>query len=416
VVRKIFGMFYEMPCQHIQLDFKVSFMSQSTSSSISGKIQVLPVQGKKMLNNFVQLAWTINQSDSMWVPPLKHEVRKFLDPQVHPFYEFGAAQAFLAYRDGVPVGRILVSDDPKLNERKGTNCGAWGMFECVDDVEVAKALFDSAMHWSREKFGRTSLIGPMNYSTNYEMGLLIRGFDTPQRFGMNHNPPYYESLVKAAGIVECQGLYAWWFPKSNEMLEKWAKRMNWFLNRSQITCRTFDAKHLDSEIRLCRDVYNISLRDNWNYAELSDGEIRQLACNLVKFSDPKHIFLAFDGEKPVGFSITIPDLNEAIKPLNGKLFPFGFLKFLYYRRRIKTCRMMVLCVDPNYRRRGISELLVIKTLQYGLEAGYDGGELSWTYRDNTAVNSIIERCGGFPYKEFGIYEYAFPCESSDPSE
>lgn len=380
-------------------------MDTHASCQSSSGIQVLEVSGKKMLHDFIQLSWVINQNDSMWVPPLKKEIRDFLNPKQHPFYEFGSAQAFIAYRDGEPVGRILVSDDPNLNKRKGTNSGAWGMFECIDDVSVARALFETAYHWSHTRFGRTTLIGPMNYSTNYEMGLLIKGFDTPQRFGMNHNPPYYEQLVKDAGMVECQGLYAWWFPRSQEMLEKWAKRLNWFLNRSQITCRTFDKKNFEQEIKLCREVYNISLRDNWNYAELTDGEIALMAKQLVLFADPNHIFLAFDGDKPVGFSITIPDLNEAIKPLNGNLFPFGFLKFLYYRRKIKNCRMMVLCIDPNYRRRGISELLVIKTLQYGLEAGYENGELSWTYRDNTAVNTIIERCGGFPYKEYGMYEY-----------
>ncbi len=381
-------------------------MDAHTSCQFDSEIQVLAVSGKKTLHDFIQLSWIINQNDSMWVPPLKKEICDFLNPKRHPFYEHGSAQAFIAYRDGAPVGRILVSDDPNLNKRKKTNSGAWGMFECIDDVMVARALFETAYKWSHERFGRTALIGPMNYSTNYEMGLLIKGFDSPQRFGMNHNPPYYERLVKAAGMVECQGLYAWWFPRSKEMLEKWDKRMNWFLNRSQITCRTFDKRNFKQEIQLCREVYNVSLRDNWNYAELTDGEIALMAKQLVLFADPNHIFLAFDGDRPVGFSITIPDLNEAIKPLNGNLFPFGFLKFLYYRRKIKNCRMMVLCVDPNYRRRGISELLVIKTLQYGLEAGYENGELSWTYRDNTAVNTIIERCGGFPYKEYGMYEYA----------
>lgn len=379
-------------------------MCSTPSIQIQSAIQVFPVTDRKTLNDFIQLAWTCNASDPMWVPPLRSEVRDFLNPKRHPFYEFGHAQAFLAYKDGLPAGRILASDDPKLNERKGTNSGAWGMFECVDDIEVARALFEAAKEWSRSNYGRDSLVGPMNYSTNYEMGLLTKGFDTPQRYGMNHNPPYYEHLVKDAGLTECQGLYAWWFPRSREMLEKWSKRLNWFLKRSQITCRTFDTKHFDREIQLCRDVYNISLRDNWNYAELSDREIEVMAKQLIHFADTKHIFLAFDGDKPVGFSITIPDLNEAIKPMNGSLFPFGFLKFMYYRRKIQSCRMMVLCIDPSYRRRGISELLVIQTLQHGLEVGYNGGELSWTYRDNTAVNSIIERCGGFPYKEYGMYE------------
>lgn len=368
-------------------------------------VQVVPVDNLKKLNDFIQLAWTCKASDPMWVPPLRMDVRNFLNPATHPFYEFGHAQTFIAYRGKKPVGRILVSDDPKLNARKGTNSGAWGMFECLDDLEAASKLFETAREWSCTNFKRSSIIGPMNYSTNYEIGLLTKGFDTPQRYGMNHNPPYYERLVKEAGLTTCQGLYAWWFQSSPEMLEKWEKRMNWFMKRTQITCRPFDPRHFEREVQLSRDVYNVSLRDNWNYAELSDREIEVLAKQLIQFADTKHIFLAFDGEKPVGFSITIPDLNEAIKPMNGRVFPFGFLKFLYHRQKIRNARMMVLCIDPQYRRRGISELLVMRTIQRGLEVGYEGGELSWTYRDNTAVNSIIERCGGIPYKEYGIYEF-----------
>lgn len=358
-----------------------------------------------MLEEFIQLAWTINQNDPVWVPPLRQEIRDFLS-QRHPFREYGSAQPFLAYRNGLPAGRILASDDPVLNERKKTNTGAWGMFECVNDQHVADALFQAAWNWSNRNFGRTSMIGPMNYSTNYEIGLLIRGFETPPRLGMNHNPPYYLHLIQNAGMKECQGLYAWWFDTNSEMLLKWAKKAEWFEKRSKILFRTFNPADLEREIQLCRSVYNNSLRDNWNYAELSLHEIESLARQMIRFADLKHIFLAFDGEKPVGFSITIPDLNEALKPLNGRLFPFGFLKFLYYRRKINTCRMMVLCVDPEYRRRGISELLVLKTIQYGLKIGCRGAELGWTYRDNLPVNHIIESCGGQPYKEYGIYEYS----------
>ena len=381
-------------------------MNASNTNTIQSEIQILPVTTPAHRKIFVNFPWTIYKNDPNWVPPLKKEVYTFLDSAKHPFYEFGSAQAFLAFRDGQPVGRILASDDPITNKRKGTNLGTWGMFECVEDLQAAKALLDAAYDWCHENHGREKILGPMTFSTNYDIGLQTKGFDTPPKIGMCHNPQYYSQIVKDAGAVKCQGLYAWWFGRSNEMLQKWQNRIDWFKKRSAITYRSFDSTNFEKEIRICREVYNTSMRDNWQYAELSLGEMEVMAHQMVQHADPNHIFLAFDGEKPVGFSITLPDLNEALIHLNGTLLPFGFLKFLYYRRKITSCRMMVMCVDPQYRRRGIVEILVYNTLKRGLESGYQGAELGWTYCDNHAVNVVIERCGGIPYKEYELYEYA----------
>lgn len=379
-------------------------MSQEFSHTALSTIEVRPLQGRKMLRDFIQLSWIINGNDPCWVPPLIAEIKEFLNPHRHPFYQHGFAEKFVAYRDGRPAGRILVSDDPLLNNRKGTNFGSWGMFECIQDQEVAAALFQKAKEWSRKNYGRTTLIGPMDYSTNYQMGLLTEGFQFRQRYLMNHNPSYYHDLVTACGMRQVQQMYAWWFDNGQKMLEKWKKRSDWFLRRTRTTFRPFNVREFDKEVGHCRTVYNASLRDNWNYAELTDDEIRYFSQRLIQFVDPGHLFLAFDGERPVGFSVTIPDLNEALSKLNGRLFPWGIFKFLYYKRQIKTGRMMVLCVDPAYRRRGISELLVLKTLDYGLQRGYINAELGWTYKDNDNVNNIIKRVGGIPYKTYSIYE------------
>lgn len=381
-------------------------MNASASNSTRSEIQILPVTTPTLRKAFVDFPWTIYKNDPNWVPPLKREVYTFLDRAKHPFYEFGFAQAFLALRDGQPVGRVLAADDPVTNKRKETNLGTWGMFECVEDPQVAKALLDAAYDWSHKNYGREKIIGPMTFSTNYDMGLLSKGFDTPPKIGMCYNPQYYDRIVRDAGAVKCQGLYAWWFGRSDEMLQKWQKRIDWFQKRSSITYRSFDPTNFEKEILICREVYNTSMRDNWQYAELSLGEMELMAHQMVQHADPNHVFLAFDGEKPVGFSITLPDLNEVLIHLNGTLFPFGFLKFLYYRRKITSCRMLVMCVDPAYRRRGIVEILVYNTLRRGLESGYQGAELGWTYRDNQAVNVVIERCGGIPYKEYELYEYS----------
>ena len=363
-----------------------------------------------MLNDFIRLAWTINASDPNWVPPLILDVKEFLDPKRHPFYTYGRAETFLAYRDGKPVGRILVSDDPHLNEEKNSSIGAWGMFECVNDQEVANALFQTAEKWSRENWGRTSIVGPMDYSCNYPIGLLIKGFDTPPKYMMNHNPPYYENLILNAGYSQVKTLYAWMFEDNCNMRAKWAKRIAWIANRTRVTVRPFDKKRFQSDVDACRAVYNDAQTVHWNYATLTEEEFKYYTSKLVAFLRPEQVLLAFDGEKPVGFAITLDDFNEAIKYANGKLFWYGFLpigliRTLWAGRHIKTGRVMALCVNKDYRNRGVSETLIYKTLDYGRRImKYDRAELGWTFADNDKVNRIIERVGGVPYKTYGMYE------------
>ena len=168
-------------------------------------VTVTAVSGDRDLEEFISLPWRIYAHDPAWVPPLRREVRAFLDAAHHPFYRHGAAQPFLARRDGEVVGRILPSDDPRYNERHGTNTGAFGLFDSIDDASVAGALLDTASGWLRQR-GRTAMLGPMEYSTNYTCGLLVDGFDTPPRLLMNHNPPYYRGLLEGRGLMRATEL------------------------------------------------------------------------------------------------------------------------------------------------------------------------------------------------------------------
>ncbi|MBQ3350278.1 MAG: GNAT family N-acetyltransferase [Thermoguttaceae bacterium] len=387
----------------------------------SNSIQTLPVRGTRMLNDFIRLAWTINASDPKWVPPLILDVKEFLDPKRHPFYTYGHAEKFVAYRDGKPVGRILVSDDPHLNEEKNSSVGAWGMFECINDQEVANSLLQTAENWSQKNWGRKSIVGPMDYSCNYPIGLLIKGFDTPPKYMMNHNPPYYENLILNAGYRQVKTLYAWMFDDNCNMREKWAKRIEWIANRTNVTVRPFDKKRFESDIAACRTVYNDAQTVHWNYATLTEEEFKYYTSKLVAYTRPEQVLLAFDDEKPVGFAITLDDFNEAIKYANGKLFwygilPIGLIRFLWASRNIKTGRMLALCVNKDYRNRGVSETLIFKTLDYGRTLmKYTQAELGWTFADNEKVNRIIERVGGVPYKTYGMYEKIID-SSSDSTE
>ncbi len=184
-------------------------------------VQIREVKSRKERDQFVRFPFSIYTGDANWSPPLLVEAKAFIDRKKHPFYKHGDATQFLAYRDGKVVGRILVSDDPNYNAEHLTNLGCFGMFECIDDQRVANALLNAAADWLRRR-GRTEMMGPIDYSTNYPCGLLIDGFDTPQRVMMNHNPPYYAGLLENWGLWKAKDLYAWWFDDSNDMLNQWA--------------------------------------------------------------------------------------------------------------------------------------------------------------------------------------------------
>ncbi len=375
-----------------------------------GEIVVREVQSRADLKRFIELPFGIYAHDPNWVPRLFAEVKDFLDPKRHPFYQHGAAAKFLALRGEETVGRILVSDDPVFNAFHGTNLGCFGMFESVDDPQVAAALFRAAEGWLKAR-GRDMIRGPIDYSMNYPCGLLIEGFDTPPRAMMNHHPPYYASLMEHCGLLKAKDLLAWWFSDPRDMLDQWKRRAEWLQKRGRIKIRPFRKKEFDAEVRRCNAVYAEAAAKQWGFVPMSDAEFRHLAKQMAWIVPPQQALLAeIDGE-PVGFSITLPDINEAIQPLRGKLttfgIPIGLLRFWYRLRHVKTGRMMVLVVLEKYRRRGVAELLILNTLDYGKNVlGYTGAELSWTLEDNVLINRTIEAVGAVCYKRYRIYERA----------
>ena len=371
-------------------------------------LAVVEVRSRGQFDQFLKLPWRIYASDPHWVPPLLLDVKEFLDQRRHPFYRHGAAARFLATRDGVAVGRILVSDDPNYNAQHGANVGCFGLFESVDDAAVSAALLNAAADWLRGR-GRSSMMGPIDYSTNYPCGLLIEGFDTPPRVLMNHNPSYYAPLLEAWGLAKVKDLYAWWFTDPHDMLARWRPRAERLAARGRVTIRPFRLKDFDAEVQRCTEVYNATIGGNWGMVKLADAEFRFLAKRIAQLANPQQVLLAEIDGKTVGFSITLPDINEATAPLNGRLttfgLPFGLVRFLYRLRRVKTARMLVLGLLEGYRRRGIAELLILKTLDYGKNViGYTGAELSWTLEDNRSVNHTVEAVGAKRYKTYRIYE------------
>jgi GNAT superfamily N-acetyltransferase len=394
------------------LDFDPAAVSAQRQArrraAINGRLEIRPVASSRDLNTFLKVPWRIYDQDPQWVPQLLLDQKEFLNPRVHPFYLHGAAEKFVAYRDGVPQGRILVSDDPRYNAEHKSNTGCFGMFESADDPEMARGLVEAASKWLRDR-GRTEILGPIDYSTNYTCGLLVEGFHWPPVIMDNHNPPYYGGLLESCGLVKAKDLYSWWFLDPKNMGEMWRERAERIMRRGKIVIRSFNERDFDAEVQRCNTVYNGSMERNWGFVSLTEAEFRYMAGRLKQLAEPKMVLLAEVDGYPVGFSITLPDMNEAVRPLNGRLFPYGLpinvVRFLWRRRRIKTARMIVLDVLEKYRRRGIAEMLILKTLDYGKNvAHYTGAELGWTLEDNHLVNQTIEAVGAKKYKVYRIYE------------
>lgn len=371
-------------------------------------VRVREVQTWRDQYYFTRLPWLIYQNDPVWVPPLLIEVKEFLNPRKHPFLLHGEATQFLACQDGCPVGRMLVSVDPRYNAKHGTKVGCFGLFESINDPKVAHALFSAAANWLTQR-GLTTMMGPIDYSINYPCGLLIEGFQYPPRIMMNHNPPYYAELCESWGFQKAKDLYAWWFVKDNENLRTWMQRVVRLQQRSRIKIRPFNLHDFENDMARCVEVYTATRYDQWAFIDLTPAEFRYFAKRLAQFARPELVLVAEDDGKAVGFSITVPDLNEAISPLNGRLtswgVPIGAMRLVQRLRQVKTARVMVLGVIAGYRHRGIAELMIYETIKRGTENGqFKAAELSWTLEDNYAINNTIASVGGKLYKRYRVYE------------
>ncbi len=369
-----------------------------------GEVDVCEVKTAAERRAFLHLPWKIYRDDSCWVPPLLRERREFVDPERHPFYRHGSATLFLAYRNAAAVGRILVSDDPRYNQIRGENVGCFGMFECLEDQEAASSLLDSAARWLRAR-GRTKTMGPIDYSMNYSCGLLIDGFDTPPCVLMNHNPPYYAGLLESWGLAKTKDLYAWWGTWDTlEIAHRLASMGGPIPGRQEVVVRSMNPDRLEQEAQILKLLYNQTLESLWGMVPLTDVEIEYLAHSLKRFGLPQLVLIAEVGDKPVGFSLTLPDINEVLRRMQGRIFPFGILKWLYHKRRIRTVRGVATGVLESYRRHDVYRLLSQRSCEIGRSLGFEACELSWTLEDHAVVNDIYEMAGLRRYKTYRIYK------------
>jgi GNAT superfamily N-acetyltransferase len=370
------------------------------------QIEISEVTSRRERDAFIKFPWRIYKNDPAWVPPLIIERKEFLDRKKHPFYLHGDAQLFLARRNGEVVGRIMASDDPNYNALHEANVGCFGLFECIDDREVAAALFAAADGWLRKK-GRTEVMGPIDYSTNYVCALLIDGFQYPPTLLTSHNPPYYAGLIESCGFTKAKDWYAWWFSEFPEPAERLRKIALARSRKQGVTIRPINLKKVEEESQRIRTIYNQAWEKNWGFVPFTEPEIEHMAKEMKPLIVPQAMLLAEAGGEPVGFVIGVPDINVAFRHINGRLtwfgLPIGLLKLLYYRLKIRTGRLVALGVVEKFRRAGVAETLVLQLMDEAFKRGFTG-ELSMTLEDNIMVNRFIEAMGARRYKTFRIYQ------------
>ncbi|MGH8101074.1 MAG: GNAT family N-acetyltransferase [Chthoniobacterales bacterium] len=374
------------------------------------RIEIISVCSHKERAAFIKLPWRIYAKDPAWVPPLIIERKEFLDRKKHPFYGHGDAALFLAKRGREIVGRIMASDDPNYNRLHQTNVGCFGLFECIDDVDVASALFDAAESWLRAR-GRSEIMGPIDYSTNYVCGLLIDGFEHSPTLLTAHNPPYYARLIESCGFAKIKDWYAWWFSKFPEPAERLRKIAAARAGKQKVKIRQVNLRDIKGEAARLRSIYNRAWEKNWGFVPFTEAEFDHMAREMKPLIEPEGLLIAETETEPIAFIIAVPDINVALKKINGRLFPLGLIKLLYHKGRIRTARLVALGVIEKYRRTGIAEALVLKVMDEAVKRGFTG-ELSMTLEDNVMVNRFIEAVGAKKYKTYRIYQKAIGAGAS----
>lgn len=369
-------------------------------------VTVVPVRERRSRARFIELPWTIYAGDRAWVPPLRADVRKLMDPQ-HPFHQHAEVEWFLALdAAGEPVGRIAAVVNRVYNEFHETRTGFIGLFEAVDAPAVAIGLLDAASDWLRDR-EMTEAIGPFNVSTNdelYSPGILLDGYDRPPTLLMAHNPPYYPRLFEEAGWEKRKDLLSYWLKEENAPPDRLVKGMTRLAGRVDgLEVRQLRLDELDREVERIKEVYNAAWERNWGFAPLTEAEIEHLAKDLGPIVDARFALLAEVHGEPVGFALALPDYNQALRHMNGRLFPFGLFKLLWYRRKIDRVRVLTLGLKPEYHRKGIDALLYLRIFQSGFAAGIHQAEAGWILEDNWGMRRGLERMGAYVHKTYRVY-------------
>lgn len=371
---------------------------------MSSEVRVFPVQNGHDLQQFLKFPWRIYRGNSVWVPPLLFDLKKLLNPRKHPFHRHAEVQYFLARRGHEVVGRIAAIVNHHYVQFQQDQTGFFGFFESIDDQQVASTLLQTAERWVARR-GMRQILGPMNFSTNEECGVLVDGFQEPPMVMMPYNHPYTARLIEAGGYTKAKDLLAYLIDATKRTaparLVQGVARLQ---KHHGITIRPIDLRRFHQDVTLLLQVYNSAWERNWGFVPLTQEETDELARQLRMVGDPRLCLIAETKEEAVGFALALPDYNQVLRHLNGRLFPFGIVKALWHRRHINAARVLTLGLKPGFRRMGIDAMLYLRLWEEAPKNGYPIVECSWILEDNWPMRRGLERMGAKWYKTYRIYE------------
>ncbi len=378
-------------------------------SARQGGVTVTPVETRRQLKTFIRFVDGLYRDDPNHVPPLMFERLALLDRRRNPYFRHAEAAFWIAWRDGEPVGRISAQIDRLAVERAGRQLGHFGLFECVDDEEVAAALFATAESWLKAR-GAVAAQGPYNLSTNGECGLLIAGFDTPPAIMMGHARPYYARLLQALGYAKAKDLYAYDLDVTKGPPERITRMVEAGHRNPRIRMRPLDMRRYDEELAVIVDIFNDAWSENWGFVPLTLEEGRHLAREIRPLIRRDCVFICEYRGEPAAMMVTLPDINRLIRDFGGRLLPFNWARLLarLYLKPLRHFRVPLMGVRKAHQRSlagaQMALMMIEATRIPNAARGALRAELSWILEDNRGMRDILEEIGCVIYKTYRIYE------------
>ncbi len=369
-------------------------------------INIVEVESKGQLKQFIRYPSTLYRDESNYVVPLMSERLEFFDKEKNPFYRSARVKMFLATKNGEVCGRIATCINFRHNEYHDEQAGFFGFFDTPDDFEIASKLLKVAMI-TLKKEGAAVMRGPMNFSTNHEVGFLVEGFDSLPCIMMTYNYPYQPHLAEKFGLKKAMDVLAFKKQVSTGIPERLARIVERMRKRSKITIRTLNMSDFDNEITRVLEVYNGAWAPNWGFVPMNETEFRHMAKDMKQILDPSLVFIAEHEGRPVAFSLALPNINQALTYLNGKLFPTGLAKLIWHtkvRNKVDSLRLITFGVIKEFQKIGIDSLMFIETFKAGSGAGYQWAELSWILETNELMCRAAVGMGAEAYKRYRIME------------
>lgn len=372
--------------------------------NMMSEITVKKVSSKSDLNEFIKFPWKIYKGDVHWVPPLLMEQKTLLDKQKNPFFKAAEADYFLAYRNGEIIGRIAAVKNDLHLKYHTDDSGQFGFFECINDQQVANALFDAAKNWMKEK-GLKFMKGPANPSSNDIYGMLIEGFDDSPRLLMPYNPEYYIKLCENYGMKKGKDMFAWKIVNEKLMASEKLKRGQELVRkRYNLKISQLDMKNFQKDLEKFKYVYNKAWAPNWGFVPMTEEQIDAMAKDMKPLAEPSLVlFGEIDGQL-VGAALVMLDYNYIFRTMNGRLLPFNFLKLFTQKKKIKWARILTLGIIPEFQKRGLDAVFYWEIVNRAANIGIRLGEASWVLEDNDMMNRGLELMNGERYKRYRIWE------------